>query len=324
MGRAWLPVLAASLAWGCSGEQSALAPAGRDAERIAELFWWMAGGAVLVWVLVIGLAVHALRNPRAHPRREGELLILGGGVAFPTLALGVLLAVGLHALPQVLALPEEGGMRIAVGAEQWWWRVRYGEGAEAVELANELRLPLGERVEVVLESADVIHSFWAPALAGKVDAIPGRVTRLALEPTRTGTFRGACAEFCGDAHARMAFHVVVEERAGFEAWLERQRAPAAEPGGELARRGRELFLATGCGACHAVRGTEARGVVGPDLTHVGSRLGLAAATLPNEAAAFARWIARPEELKPGAHMPAFAMLPPEELEALAAYLEGLE
>lgn len=154
--------------------------------------------------------------------------------------------------------------------------------------------------------------------------IPGRVTRLALEPTRTGTFRGACAEYCGDSHALMNFYVVVEEREDFDRWLEHQRAPARPPAGALAQRGRESFLANGCGACHTVRGTPADGVVGPDLTHVGSRVSLGAGILPNEPDDYLRWVARTDHVKPGVHMPAFGMLPPGELRALAAFLEGLE
>jgi cytochrome c oxidase subunit II len=154
--------------------------------------------------------------------------------------------------------------------------------------------------------------------------IPGRRNRLALEPTRTGVFRGACAEYCGTSHALMSFYVVVQEKADFAAWLEQQQAPAQPPVQALAKRGHELFLANGCGACHTVRGTPADGVVGPDLTHVGSRVSLGAGILPNEPDAFSRWIARTEEVKPGVHMPAFGMLPAEDLQALAVFLEGLQ
>jgi cytochrome c oxidase subunit 2 len=150
------------------------------------------------------------------------------------------------------------------------------------------------------------------------------VTRLTLQPTRTGVFRGACAEYCGDSHALMSFYVQVQEKDELDRWLAHQRRPARPPAEPLGVRGRELFLANGCGACHTVRGTPADGVVGPDLTHVGSRLSLAAGILPNEADDFRRWIARPEHVKPGVLMPAFGMLPPDDLRALAAWLEGLE
>src|SRR5690606_28931962 len=298
------PPLAVGAA-GCAGPFSALDPAGRDAERIARLFAWMAGGALLVWVLVVALAVYALRARRQHSQRTAGALIVGGGVMLPTVAPTGLLSWGLWERPGVLALPPPGGLRIAVTGEQWLWRVRYEPpDGPAVELANEIRLPVGQRIALRLESPDVIHSFWLPALAGKIDMVPGRVNHLALEPTRTGTFRGACAEYCGTAHAWMRFDAVVMEPEAFAAWLARQQQPAAAPEGPLAARGGTTFLASGCGACHTVRGTPADGVVGPDLTHVGSRLRLAAGVLPNEPAAFERWIARPHELKPDVHMPA--------------------
>ena len=204
-----------------------------------------------------------------------------------------------------------------------------GQGAEptredAVELANEIRLPVGEPVEFELATRDVIHSFWIPSLGGKMDMIPGRTTRLRLEPTRTGVFRGTCAEFCGASHAYMSFAVVVMEKEEFAAWLAGQRAPARRGHEALAARGEALFQANGCGACHSVRGTSARGVIAPDLTHLGSRETLGAGVLPNEAAALERWIAHPSALKPGVRMPAFGMLPKDDLRALAAYLEALE
>lgn len=338
-----LPVIAAGAAAllalaACDGPQSALDTASRDAEAIAGLWWWMAGGAALIWVGVGALILYAAwARPREEhdPRRAYRLIVFGGAV-FPVVVLTALLIYGLTMMPGLRQPPVDADApRLVVTGEQWWWRVRYlppgGDGAPtdaelaaAVELANELWLPVGRRTEVLLDSPDVIHSFWVPPLAGKVDMIPGRLTRLVLEPTRTGVFRGVCAEFCGASHAWMAFVVVVAEPAEYEAWLERQARPAVPPATPRAARGGELFLTHGCGACHAVRGTPAAGVVGPDLTHVGGRRSLAAGTLPNTAPAFRRWLAASRAIKPEVHMPAFAMLPGEDLDALAAYLEGLE
>jgi cytochrome c oxidase subunit 2 len=281
---------------------------------------------VVIWLAVIALALYAVRvRPEAHSRRQANVLIIGGGAIIPTVVLAGLLVYGLALTPELLAPAPEGSLKLAVTGEQWWWRVRYmPPGGEAVELANEIRLPVGEHVEFHLESPDVIHSFWIPSLGGKLDMIPGRVTRLTLQSTRTGVFRGACAEYCGTSHALMLFSVVVMEQEDFARWLARQAQPAWEPTSPLAAHGRELFLANGCGACHTVRGTPADGVVGPDLTHVGGRLSLGAGILPNDPDAFVRWIGRTEAVKPGVHMPAFGMLPPEDLEALALYLEGLQ
>ncbi len=309
---------------GCEGPMSTLAPAGRAAERMAELFWWLTGGAFVVWIVVIGLAVYAIRITRPHNRRRAAVLIIGGGAVLPTIILAGYLVYGLSMLPGILEPAPEGSLRVHVSGEQWWWRVRYPtETGGSVELANEIRMPVGEPVEFILESPDVIHSFWIPSLGGKVDMVPGRVNRLTLEATKTGVFRGACAEYCGESHALMSFYAVVMERDAFDEWLRDQALPAASPESQVAATGEELFLANGCGACHAVRGTAADGVVGPDLTHVGSRLSLGAAVLANERDDFVRWVAETDRVKPGVHMPAFGMLPEDELRALAAYLEGL-
>jgi cytochrome c oxidase subunit II len=316
---------AALLVAGCTGVQSALEPAGRGAEDLARLFWWMAGGAIVIWIAVAVLAVYAIRaNPDAAKKRTAMLIVWGGAIV-PTIILTVLLVYGLRMMPSLLREVPEETLRVAVTGEQWWWRVRYlPPGEEEVVLANEIRLPVGEPVEFLLDSPDVIHSLWIPPLGGKMDMIPGRQTRLVLEPRRTGTFRGACAEYCGDSHALMAFPVVVMEREEFALWLESQRQPAREPTGGIEWEGRARFFASGCPACHTIAGTPARGVVGPDLTHVGSRLTLGAGTLPNDPPSFARWIERTGEVKPGVHMPSFPMLGPEELRAIAAYLESLQ
>jgi cytochrome c oxidase subunit 2 len=227
-------------------------------------------------------------------------------------------------VPTVLTAGPEGRLEIQVTAKQWWWRVQYRTRDGLIETANELRLPVGERVELELTSPDVIHSFWVPALAGKMDMIPGRVTRLALEPTRTGTFRGTCAEYCGASHAFMAFSVVVMEPREFRSWLEAQGRPAESPADPLAARGETAFIANGCTACHTIRGTPAGGVIGPDLTHVGSRSRIAAETLPNQPEALVRWIGETDHVKPGVHMPAFRAIGSDDLSALAAYLGGLQ
>jgi cytochrome c oxidase subunit II len=310
---------------GCDGPQSTLAPAGIEAETIAALFWGMIIGAGAIWAGVVGLGLYA-----AYGRREpleldkARALVVTGGVVLPTLVLTGLLVYGLSLLPSLLERAPQGSLRILVTGEQYWWRVRYlpGEGAP-VDLANEIRLPAGEPVEFELRSPDVIHSFWIPALGGKMDMIPGRTTYLRLRPTRSGVFRGVCAEYCGTSHALMAFAAVVSGKFEFEGWLDAQRQPARAPGNELEARGAELFSATGCGACHAVRGTRADGLVGPDLTHVGSRLTLGAGVARTGQGDFERWTARPDARKPGVHMPAFGMLPRDEVRAIAAYLASL-
>lgn len=318
-------VTAAAIA-GCAGPQSTLDPAGRAAESIASLFWWMVAGAAVTWLLVVGLVVYyQVIRPGEHDVRRTRFLIIGGGALLPTILLGVLLVYGLAILPALVAPAPEGSLRIVVSGVQYWWRVRYEPpNGPAVDLANEIRLPVDVPVEFELQSEDVIHSFWIPSLGGKIDAFPGRRTRLALEPTRTGVLRGVCAEFCGTSHAFMSFYVEVMERDAFDAWLARQAAPAAVPADPLAARGATLFLSNGCGSCHTVRGTPADGAVGPDLTHVGARMSLGAGLLANDADAFVRWIENPAAVKPGVHMPAYDMLPDDDLRALASYLDQLQ
>ena len=305
--------------------QSALDPAGREAEQLAQLFLWMGIGAVVIWLAVIALAVYAPRATALSGRRGANLLIIGGGIVFPLVVLTSLLFLGLPRLRDLLAPAAHDAVSLEILGNQWWWRVRYlRPGHEPVELANEIRLPVGVRVNTTLASGDVIHSFWVPSITGKMDMIPGRTNRLALEPTRTGTFRGACAEFCGSSHALMNFIVVVTEQGEFDRWLAGQAQPALTPTEPLAQQGERAFFARGCNTCHAVRGTDARGVAGPDLTHVGSRQTIAAGQLPTRPEQFSRWISNTERIKPDAHMPAFDGLPDDELAALAVYLMQLK
>lgn len=300
---------------------SAFAPAGAEAAVVLRLFWVMLAGSVLVWLAVLAIAWHALRRRRPADARRAHWLILAGGVATPTVVLGALLAWGLVLMPRLRAAVPADALHVAVSGEQWWWRVRYEDAG--VETANEIRIPVGRPVALSLTSPDVIHSFWVPALAGKVDMIPGRSNTLVLQADRPGTFRGVCAEFCGASHAQMRLLVVAMPPDAFARWLEAQAAPAAAAPDGPAAQGRAAFLRNGCGACHAVRGTAATGSVGPDLTHVGSRLELAAGALPNDAESLRRWIERPHAAKPEALMPRFDMLPPAEVRAIATWLEGL-
>jgi cytochrome c oxidase subunit 2 len=211
-----------------------------------------------------------------------------------------------------------------VTGHQWWWDVRYDAHVPAhrVRTANEIHIPVGQPILLKLRTSDVIHSFWVPSLHGKRDLIPGQTNTLWLQADRPGTYRGQCAEFCGHQHAHMGLLVVAEPPERFAGWQERQRQPAAEPADALARRGREVFVAGPCALCHAVRGTEAAAEVAPDLTHLGSRLTIAAATLANTPGHLAGWIVDPQRLKPGSHMPPMS-LAADDLQALLAYLGSL-
>jgi cytochrome c oxidase subunit 2 len=206
----------------------------------------------------------------------------------------------------------------AIG-HQWWWEFQYPE--LNVVTANEVHLEAGRPVTFILESADVIHSFWIPRLGGKMDVVPNHSNTFHLTPDKPGIYYGQCVEFCGTQHANMKFRAVVETKADFEAWVQRQRQPAAVPQDDLAKQGQGLFAA--CAGCHTVRGTNAQGKVGPDLTHVGSRLTIAAGMLENNGENLRRWLRDPQEVKPGAKMPDLN-LTEESIDALIAYLETLK
>lgn len=308
--------------------QSVLSPAGPDGQRLAELSWLLfACGAAIFVAVALVLALAIFGGQRARAAVGSQRFILAGGVAFPVVVLTALL---LHVLwlAQALALPGSlPAMRIEVVGHQFWWEVRY-PGAlpgEAVVTANEIRIPVGRDVVLEVSSADVIHSVWIPALHGKIDMIPGRVNTRRIRADRAGVIRGQCTEFCGTQHAMMAFLVVAETPEGFDAWLDRQRLPVAEPAFPELALGREVFGAAGCGGCHAVRGTEWDSRIGPDLTHVGGRLSLAAGVLDNNLGTLAGWIAGAQDIKPGNRMPSFAsVLDGPELRAVAAWLESLK
>lgn len=319
---------------GCTGPQSAFQAAGTAAADILALFVWMTVGASVVWTIVIGLSIYAVRSQRTYDRRWTAGLVIGGGVFFPTIVLTGLLCYGLSLLPQLNAPAPAGSLTIEVSGVRWWWRVRYlADDQPPIELANEVVLPAGQPVEFVLRSEDVIHSFWIPSLGGKVDMIPGRQTRLKLHPLKAGTYRGVCAEYCGTAHAQMAFDVRVVSSEEFSQWLQHQAQPAAiadsaaapqasapRAANLRAAQGKVLFSQLGCAACHAVKGSSADGAIGPDLTHVSSRLTIGAGVLTNNPENLQRWIMAPQVLKPGVEMPAFDWLTAEEVDSLVNYL----
>lgn len=319
------PLLLLALA-GCDGIQSSLSGHGRNAEIIATLAWVMFIAGGLIFLFVLALAAFLMIAPAERRQHvSGRGLIIGAGFVFPVIALSLLL---LFTLPigDALTTPAGRPLRIEVVGRLWWWQVRYPDAPEgaAVVAANELHLPVGQPVELALTTADVIHSFWVPALAGKVDMLPGRVNVLRLQADAAGIFRGQCAEFCGAQHANMAFFAVAHPPDEFEAWLAAQRRPAAAPETPFLQRGRELFLSVGCGGCHTIRGTAAQGTIGPDLTHVGSRVSIGAGMMPTNAGTIAGWIADTQHIKPDSAMPSFGIFPGPDLRALAAYLEGLK
>jgi cytochrome c oxidase subunit 2 len=316
-----------------------LAPAAEPAFVQAEAAWILLVGAALVFALVAGLLawiVATRRESRAPGETGGAAAVptrwwlVGGGLALP---LALLVPLFLYAVlrtgdsvPGGSTGARPGDLVVSVTGWSWWWDVRYRDPQTGATfaLSNEIHLPSGRHAVLGLEGGDVIHSFWAPSLAGKVDLIPGRVQQLRVVPATPGVYRAPCAEFCGAQHARMALEVTVHEPAAFEAWLAAEARPAsAAPREPIAERGRALFAEAGCAACHAVRGLHDGGGAGPDLTHAGRRRWIGAGTLAADRAGFRAWLVDLQHVKKGARMPSYDHLPPADVDALAAFLASL-
>jgi cytochrome c oxidase subunit 2 len=307
----------------CAGPQSALDPAGPSAASIHRLGIIMWIGATLVTLLVVVLMLVPFLSRRERVANR-KLFLWGGGIALPAVTLTLLVPYVMTVGQATRAATTPDRLSIDVTGSLYWWEMSYrrGDGVRSAS-ANELRLPIGEPVELFLRANDVIHSFWVPNIAGKVDMIPGRVNRTVIQVDRAGIYRGQCAEYCGAQHALMAFDVIATPRAEFNAWLARLSEPAPEPASGELREGRDLFIGLGCGTCHTVRGVVV-GRLGPDLTQVGSRRTIGAGALPGGIGNIAGWIASSQHLKPGNLMPSYDQLAGPQLRALAAYMDSLK
>jgi cytochrome c oxidase subunit 2 len=311
---------------GCEGVQSALDPAGPSAREIATLWWWMAAGAAAIFLLVLLALLRGLRGAALRPLRRPMRLVVLGGLVLAIVTLSALVPFNVFVASGVSAPRSADTVTIRVSARQWWWELEYDDGrpGSTFSTANEIYLPVGRPVELLLESHDVIHSFWLPALAGKLDVIPGRTNRMMIEADEVGIYRGQCAEFCGRAHAQMSLIAVAVTPDEFAEWLRRQSSDAIRSTDADVRAGAELFAAAGCPLCHMVRGHGAWGQSGPDLTHVGTRLTIGAAVLPNTPEHVALWISDNDAVKPGNRMPEFRHLDADARQALATYLASLQ
>ncbi len=319
---AWLHVLLAGGLAGCGGNeiQSMLRPEGPAAQEIANLWWLMFGMGGLIFIIVMvltGVAVFG-RKSEDGPPLGGIRFIIAGGVFVPGIVLVVLLIFSIRTTLAIRA--PESAITIDVVGHQFWWEVSYPD--DDVVIANEIYIPAGEPVRLRLTSQDVIHSFWLPALHGKMDLVPRITNEFWIQADRTGLFRGQCAEFCGTQHALMGFWVHSLEPEEFETWLERRRSPQTQPQTPHMERGLEVFMEKGCDSCHAIEGTAATGVTGPALTDIGSRLTLGAGTVGNSRTNLAQWIINSQSMKPGNLMPT-VRLDPADLEALVDYLNSL-
>lgn len=331
----WRPILTGlpliSLLSACSGVQSSLDPAGAAAQLIADLWWPMLIVASLVTVLVLVLLLigvfRAFKHRSAHPlsARQSRNLVIAGGIILP-LSVTIPFALSSFSIGRTLYAPlPDDALTIEVVGKRWWWEVHYLDqnGDRVATTANELHVPVGEPIKLLLKSDNVIHSFWVPNIQGKTDMMPGRVNVTSLVADEPGVYRGQCAEYCGAQHALMAFLFVAETPDEFADWLEHQKQPAATLETAQAVQGRKVFSDSGCADCHTIRGTQADGKEGPDLTHIAGRRMLAAATVPNRIGHLGGWITDPQHIKPESLMPS-TELPPDDLQSLLSYLGSLE
>ncbi|MBA3421852.1 MAG: cytochrome c oxidase subunit II [Thermoleophilaceae bacterium] len=323
----WLSVTLALALGGC-GQQSTLDPHSEPARQIATLWWVM----LVVSVIVFAGTCYLLVLAWWHPERTGlpligdrpralDATVVAFGIAVPAVSLIALfvyanVSVAQHTEPPA---PAETAMTIEVTGSQWWWQVRY-PGTTAIT-ANEIHIPVKTRVSIVTQATDVIHSFWVPQLNRKVDSLPGQPNRVEIYADEPGRYRGQCAEFCGIQHAQMGLAVYADTPERFRAWLDNMARPRRAPPTPLARKGEQVFSQQ-CASCHTIRGTTARGQVGPDLTHLKSRETLGALTIPNRKGYLAGWVLDPQTMKEGTKMPALDLTGPE-LQALVEYMERL-
>jgi len=348
---------------GCSvGNSSILDPQGPVALSESNLFWFILIVATIVFVLVESVLLYSVFRFRARPDSPEPRQIAGNTkleiwwTIVPSLILFLVLGLTVRTLFSIQepgADPNSPTMYVNVFGHQWWWEFRYFDNendalinAEAVHAdptadsptplvvtADQLVVPQGTTVHLNLISDNVIHSFWIPQLTGKTDVIPGHTNHMWFKADTLGTYQGACAEFCGDQHAHMRFEVMIKNMNGpnsFSEWMTAQEAPAADPApGTPAAEGKQLFFNqvflnnNQCLACHSIYGTNAKGIIGPNLTHFGSRDLIAGGVLTNTPDNLTQWLTNPQSVKPGNDMPDLG-LTPDQVSALVAYLESLQ
>jgi len=310
-----IAALGCGLLASCRDAHSVLAPVSEEAAGIARIWWIFLAVCTAVYLVIVALVVMLLKKPRdtaaqmpasltpepQAERRTHRLIVMGAGVT-TVILLGLLLA---DLWVERGLGPRKDPLTIRLTGHQWWWAAEYQNpnASDVFETANELHVPVGRPVQLLLESSDVIHSFWVPQIHGKRDLVPGHPGAITFQVDRPGRFEGQCAEFCGFQHAHMAIVIVAEPPEQFEAWARTERKSAPEPVTDNQRRGRDLFEHATCAMCHTVQGTSARSRVGPALTHLAGRKTLGAGVAPNNRGQLARWISDPHDLKPGVRMP---------------------
>lgn len=307
---------------------------GKPGDAILPLTWGMMIISIAVIVVITGLLIYGLRGAHRYSNMTEEVKKLepaGGGLAWLYLGVGistiVLCCTAAWAMVTLADTEPPNGkpaFTIEVTGHQWWWQVRYlsDQPSRTFNTANEIHIPVGKPVRVKLVSADVIHSFWIPALGGKTDLVPGQTNVTWIQADKPGVYRGQCTEYCGQQHAHMALTVVATKPDDFKAWWNAQLKGAPAPEDQVAAAGETTFIQK-CGICHTVRGTRAQGIVGPNLSHLMERRTIAAGTLPNNVGSLGGWISNPQAVKPGSYMPQ-PEISPAQLQRILAFLQTLK
>ncbi|MFZ5817765.1 MAG: cytochrome c oxidase subunit II [Bacillota bacterium] len=332
IGIALLFALAGGLLAGCSTlPQSPLDPRGPVAQSQTGLLMYTLYVAIGIGIFVTAALLFVVIKFRARPGQTAVPKQVHGNhtleVIWTIIPILILISVAYPTVSAAFstATPPDGSMTIKAHGNQWWFGFEYPEGFVT---ANELRIPKGKPVKLEITSRDVIHSFWVPKLAGKMDMIPNRTNVMWLQADETGLFYGQCAEFCGDSHAKMRFRVRVMEEQEYTAWVEQRKAMMAGPKNldATAAKGKALFeKEAACFACHAIDGTPAKGNVGPNLTDVAQRSTIAGGIMENTYENMVAWISNPAQFKPGTTMPAHKpRLSDDQIDAIVKYLESLK
>jgi cytochrome c oxidase subunit 2 len=330
LSRLVIGAIAIAILVGCGGvdyPQTTLFPRSDNNQVINDLYAPLTWLAIVIFVIVQGLLLYSIFRFRVRsgdnsipPQIHGNTRLEIAWTLAPSIVVILMLILTYQAMAQIEADPPADALRVRVIGHQWWWEIHYLD--HDVVTANEIHIPIDRAVYFELQSDDVIHSFWVPRLMGKRDLMPGSTNTIWFTPQEEGLFLGQCAEYCGTAHAQMRYHVVVESEMAFNDWLERQGRPAVEVTGDAAA-GAELFVSRACVTCHTIRGTDAIGTIGPDLTHVGSRAHIAGGILENTPADVTLWLSDPQGVKPGNEMILPLALSQEDIRLLTAYITAL-
>jgi cytochrome c oxidase subunit 2 len=325
-----LVLLPALSALGCTLQQfpqSSLQPHSEYARSVQALLENLVFWVVLIFVVVEAALIVTVIRFRARPGMPDPKPVHGhtgleiAWTIAPALILAAVAVPTVATIFKTQAKAPAGALQVKVIGHQWWWEFQYPE--LGVTTADELHIPVGRTTAVSLQTVDVIHSFWIPAMGGKRDVIPARVNHMWFTPDSVGEYPGQCAELCGVSHANMRMKLFVQTPAEFDAWVAAQKAPPVEPESTSAEAsGKRVFLAVGCVACHTINGVS-NGVLGPNLTHLGSRTTIAGAIYDNNPEMLKKWIADPKGRKPGTTMLQLPMSP-DQLSSLVAYLTSLK